>query len=136
MPVRPMRPEELPAAIALGRKLWPDSSVVDFAREQVMVWEENGHIGGFVSYSLRSDGDGAENSPCPWVEGWFVEEDLRRNGIGRALIAAVEAWCLENGYVELGSDALLDNTVSKEAHQRLGFRPVEQIQIFNKRLRP
>ena len=84
--------------------------------------------------SVRQWADACEFAPCPYVEGWFVEEDLRRRGIGKALMAAIEAWCVANGYKELGSDSLLENEFSIEAHQRLGFVPIERLQLFRKAL--
>lgn len=104
------------------------------SRESVLVWEEDGRIGGFLSYSLRSYADGCQGSPVPYIEGWYVEADLRRRGVGAALLRAFEAWARDEGYVELGSDALLQNAAGIEAHRRLGFEPVEQIQVFRKSL--
>jgi aminoglycoside 6'-N-acetyltransferase I len=64
-----------------------------------------------------------------------VVPDLRRTGVGRALIAAVEAWAREAGYAELGSDALLENEISLTAHAAIGFEATERLQYFRKRLR-
>src|SRR6185437_2230608 len=82
----------------------------------------------------RAWADGCSSAPVPYVEGWYVREDLRRTGVGRALIAAVERWARSAGFTEIGSDAQLDNTVSLRAHRRLGFRPTERLQFFCKSL--
>jgi aminoglycoside 6'-N-acetyltransferase I len=50
------------------------------------------------------------------------------------LIAAVETWCRERGFRELTSDTELANTVSRRAHEALGFEPTEQLQHFRKPL--
>jgi aminoglycoside 6'-N-acetyltransferase I len=71
----------------------------------------------------------------PHVEGWWVDPELRRGGIGRALIDAIERWASGQGFRELGSDTLLANRIGREAHAGLGFEPTEQIQYFRKRLR-
>jgi aminoglycoside 6'-N-acetyltransferase I len=68
----------------------------------------------------------------PYVEEWFVMPEARRMGVGRALIAAAEAWARERGYPELASDALLDNLVSQSAHRALGFEEVERQVAFRK----
>jgi len=135
MPVRPLRSEELPAAIDMMRALWPTATDYDFSDEQVFVWErEGGGLGGFVSFSLRPWAEGCEATPVPYVEGWWVAPDLRQTGIGRALVAAVEDWCRTHGYRELGSDVELENEGSLRAHAALGFVPTLQLQFFRKAL--
>lgn len=71
---------------------------------------------------------------CPYVEGWWVDPDLRKQGIGRALFAAIESWCREHGFTELASDARVDNLDSQAAHAALGFEPTERLQFLRKPL--
>ena len=74
--------------------------------------------------------------PVPYIEGWWVAPDLRRSGVGRALIEAIEQWCRENGYPELGSDVELDNATSLAAHARSQPRhlaPQPKAQSFSPR---
>ena len=130
-----MRPAELPDVASMMRDLWPDAGHYDFSDETVLVWERPaGGLGGFVSFSLRPWAEGCDSTPVPYIEGWWVAPDLRRVGIGRALIAGVEQWCRDNGYGELGSDADLENGRSLEAHVALGFEPTLRLQYFRKRL--
>ncbi|NOT06958.1 MAG: GNAT family N-acetyltransferase [Gemmatimonadales bacterium] len=134
-PVRLMRPAELSEAVAMMRALWPDAGEYDFSGETVFVWERPaGGLGGFVSFSLRPWAEGCDSAPVPHIEGWWVAPDLRRAGVGRALFEAVEQWCREHGYRELGSDVELANTTSLAAHAALGFEPTAQLQFFRKRL--
>src|SRR5262245_37042993 len=129
MPVRPMRASELSQVQALARQLWPDDPLYEFRDEFVFVWErEQGTLGGFASVSIRPWVEGSRSEPCPHVESWFVEPDLRHCGVGRALIVAIEDWCREHGYRELTSDAKLTNEVSLQAHSAVGFKPTLQIQ--------
>lgn len=134
--VRPMRPSDRAAVLEMRRLLWPDDDRTDDPGEQVLVWEQDGVLVGFVIYSVRAWADGCTERPVPYVEGWFVREELRRRGIGRALVSAVEEIARARGFRELGSDAELDNAVSLEAHRRLGFEPTERVQFFRKSLRP
>ena len=107
------------------RALWPASAHYDFTDETVFVWERpTGGLGGFV----------CDCTPVPYIEGWWVAQDLRRAGIGRALIEAVEQCCREHGYTELGSDVEVDNAGSVKAHADLGFESTLQLQFFRKRL--
>jgi aminoglycoside 6'-N-acetyltransferase I len=63
-----------------------------------------------------------------------VDPDVRRRGYGGALLAAAENWARGRGYTEIASDALLDNSVSLEAHTRSGYEVVERIVQFRKSL--
>ena len=135
MSVRPILDGEEPQVVAMMRALWPGGDEYDFSDEHVFVWERpDGPLGGFVSFSLRPWAEGCVSTPVPYIEGWWVEPDLRRSGVGRALFAAVEQWCRENGFQELGSDVELHNDVSLQAHAALGFEPVLKVQFFRKDL--
>ena len=135
MSVRLMLPRELPDVTEMMRTLWPDAGDYDFGDETVFVWQgPDGNLGGFASVSLRPWAEGCLATPVPYVEGWWVAPDLRGTGVGRALIAAIETWCRDQAYAELGSDAEVDNTASLDAHKALGFEPTLRLQFFRKRL--
>ena len=137
MAVRPMRPEDRPQILEMMRALWDDFDDDDseLERGNVFVWErESGALGGFATYSLRPFADACDSHPVPYLEGWWVAPDLRRAGVGRALVDAVEEWARAGGYKEMGSDALVENEVSLHAHAALGFEATERIQLFRKRL--
>jgi aminoglycoside 6'-N-acetyltransferase I len=59
---------------------------------------------------------------------------MRRQGVGRALLAAAEAWARAMGHSEIGSDALLDNVVSHRAHVASGYAEVVRLVVFRKAL--
>jgi GNAT superfamily N-acetyltransferase len=133
--VRPIEAADRVQVAAWKQALWGDDG--GDLDETVFVWEsEDGALGGFVSLSLRPWAEGCVGSPVPYVEGWFVAESLRRRGIGRALVDKAEAWAREAGFTELGSDVLVDNAISLQAHRRLGFLPTERLQFFRKSLEP
>ena len=79
-------------------------------------------------------GRGLEARPVGYIEGWYVDGDVRRQGVGRALVEAAEAWARSKGCRQMASDALIDNAVSIEAHARLGYREVERLVHFAKEL--
>lgn len=90
---------------------------------------------GFAEISIRSDHvSGTSTVPVPYLEGWYVRADQRSAGVGRALINFVEAWSKSRGFIELASDAELDNTLSIALHSKLGFREVERTVHFVKSL--
>ncbi|WP_083270521.1 GNAT family N-acetyltransferase [Lacunisphaera limnophila] len=67
-----------------------------------------------------------------FVEGWYLDPDLRRQGWGRRLISAAEAWTAARGLTELASDAELANAVGIAAHQAAGFRETFRLVHFLK----
>lgn len=100
----------------------------------VFVAERNdGSLGGFLELSVRTYAEGCTGD-TPYVESWFVDEDLHGRGMGRALMEAAEAWARERGFTEMASDALIDNTLSHAAHRGVGFDAVESIIVFRKSL--
>jgi hypothetical protein len=55
------------------------------------------------------------------VEGWFVDADARREGIGRLLLLEAERWAAAAGCREMASDTQPANHLSLAAHRALGF---------------
>lgn len=94
---------------------------------------DGGGLNGFLEMSVRDYAEGCEGR-TPHVESWFVDEDARGRGIGRALLAAAEAWAREHGYREIASDTQLDNATSERLHRAYGFEEVERAIHFRKAL--
>lgn len=80
-----------------------------------------GGLAGFIEVGTRSYAEDCTSSPVAYIEAWYVDADLRRSGLGRALIEAAVGWARSAGYTEMGSDALADNAGSIAAHLALGF---------------
>jgi len=95
---------------------------------------EEGGLGGFLEASIRRYAEGCETSPVGYIEGWYVDPDLRRTGAGRALVAAAEAWATSLGCREMASDCSVDNQTSFKAHLALGYAERETLIHFSKRL--
>jgi aminoglycoside 6'-N-acetyltransferase I len=74
------------------------------------------------------------STPVAYVEGWYVDLDVRRSGIGTALIDAVEQWARAQGFRELASDADIASPVSQLAHKQLGFMEVDRTVHYRKTL--
>jgi aminoglycoside 6'-N-acetyltransferase I len=141
--VRPLGPDDVAEYARRRAALWPDEDPAELAREidplrtdpneVVFVAERpDGGLCGMVEASVRPFANGVDEQPCAFVEGWWVDDDVRRQGVGRALIAAVEDWARGRGFRELGSDALLENTLSHTAHRALGFEERERTVNFRK----
>jgi GNAT superfamily N-acetyltransferase len=95
-----------------------------------------GGLCGFLEASVRPLADGCTTQPVGYVEGWYVDPDVRRRGVGRALVAAAESWALSQGCREMASDAHLENGISIDAHRALGFQDEAPAVRFRKRLPP
>lgn len=130
--------------------LWPGGSLAEHGEEVadilagkpsgtlplvVLVAELDGAIVGFAEVGLRSHADGCDPSRLVgFLEGWYVDEEHRRRGIGRALLQAAEDWARSKGCREMASDTWLDNEPSQHAHQVLGFEVVDRCVHFRKSL--
>ena len=93
-----------------------------------------GGLGGFVEVALRPWADGCETHPVGYIEAWYVDADLRKQGSGRALIEVAEDWAIEQGCSEMASDCELDNTISFQAHLALGYEAYNRVIQFRKSL--
>ena len=63
-----------------------------------------------------------------------MDEDLRGQGVGKALVEAAEEWARSQGLSEMGSDTWLENEVSIRAHLKLGYEEAERLVHFVKKL--
>lgn len=99
-----------------------------------VVQRPDGKLGGFLEAGTRKYADGCDSSPVGYIEGWYIDEDLRGQGLGGALVHEAEDWAREQGCMEMASDTWLDNDVSIKAHLGLGYEEVERLIHFVKTL--
>jgi len=146
--VRPVTERDADVWLELRRALWPEygddyhaPEIKQFFAGQLrmplavlLAEEENQSVLGFVELSIRPYAEGCSTDHVGYLEGWYVVPNARRRGVGRALVAAAEDWARAQGCTEFASDALADNVVSTDAHQKLGFEEVEVIRCFRKLL--
>jgi aminoglycoside 6'-N-acetyltransferase I len=97
-------------------------------------FDQAGVMIGFVDASLRAYADGCDSSPVGYIEGWYVLPEHRRSNIGRRLVQAAEDWARARGCSEMASDVILGNTVSQQAHIRLGYEEVDRVVQYRKGL--
>jgi len=125
--------------------LWPEESpeelladleqvVADPTNQVFVAARPDGGLGGFLEFGLRKYAEGCDTSPVGYIEGWYVDEDLRLQQVGGALVRAAEDWARQQGLREMASDCLLDNSVSEQAHLALGYEEVERLITFRKSL--
>jgi aminoglycoside 6'-N-acetyltransferase I len=133
---------DLPVLTGLALKLWPDHGREEMYEElsslmakpdAAFFLAENGQ--GFAQCQLRHDYvEGTESSPVGYLEGIYVEEGCRRQGLARELLGACENWARERGCREFASDCELTNTQSLRFHLSLGFEEANRIICFAKKL--
>ena len=90
---------------------------------------------GFAQCGLRHDYvEGTDTSPVGYLEGIFVEEDYRKNGLAKDMLDACQKWAKEQGCTEFASDCELVNEDSLKFHLRMGFEEANRIICFTKKL--
>ncbi len=145
MIVRPLEDSDIGLWTDLRCRLWPDEPAAAMEAEGraslkadpplvVFVADDAGRVIGFIELDLRSVAEGCTSSPVPYIEGRFVDQAQRGQGVGAALMAAAEAWSREHGFTELASDTQADNRLSQQVHRALGFEQAEALIVFRKDL--
>jgi aminoglycoside 6'-N-acetyltransferase I len=145
--VRPAEPADAAGWARLRLQLFVDMKPEENEREvaaffdgtlrepdAVLVAEQDGAIVGFAELSIRSHAEGCDAGQIAYLEGWFVDANARRRGVGRALIAAAEEWGRASGCTEFASDTQADNLDGAAAHKALGLEQWEVIRCFRKDL--
>jgi aminoglycoside 6'-N-acetyltransferase I len=141
--IREVMAADIPEWLRMRRALLPDESghnaeVRDYfarpTRDAITLVAERpgGGLAGFVEVGSRGFAEGCESQPVAYIEGWYVDPDVRRRSVGAALIRAAERWARAAGFRELGSDAELANKVSQAAHLALGYTEVVRIVCFRR----
>lgn len=142
-PIRIAEPQDRAELVRMRTALWPDStaSEVETLLERprqdylVLVAPRSSGLCGFAEVGQRPYAGGCHSSPVAYLEGIWVDPDVRGSGVGRALVRAAEAWAVARGHTELASDTLIDNDPSIAFHRAIGFREIERIVCFRKVLR-
>jgi len=93
-----------------------------------------GGLCGLLEVSIRKEAEGCTTDRIGYLEGWFVDPDLRGKGIGQKLVAAAEAWARAQGCTEMASDTTPDYPLSPAAHAKLGYIEIQRTIHFRKDL--
>lgn len=132
-------------AAHLALLLWPDNSLEEFIQDMKEFIEQpnaaiflafhEGEAIGFAQCQLRYDYvEGTNTSPVGYLEGLYVKEAFRQQGIAKNLVNACENWAKVKGCQEFASDCELENEGSLAMHLKLGFTEANRIICFTKQL--
>ena len=138
-------PEEVNALAKLAVLLWPEHQAEALAQEFSLLMAEHtaafflaraGELPvGFAQCALRHDYvEGTSTSPVGYLEGIYVREAHRREGVAAGLLSACETWARQQGCREFASDCELDNAQSLRFHLAAGFEEANRIICFTKKL--
>lgn len=137
--------EDALATAKLAIQMWENATIEELAKGFVDVIHSpegvvflgatENQIIGFAQCQLRHDYvEGTETSPVGYLEGIFVEENYRKQGYAKQLLATCENWAREQGCTEFASDCELENTESLRFHLSLGFEEANRVICFTKSL--
>lgn len=149
--LRKATPSDCERLAHLRTALWPDSPIEEHVGElksilagnppgilpliELVAETADGALVGFAEVGLRSCADSCDLSrPVGYLEGWYVAEAYRRQGIGAQLLSAAEEWARTQGCVEMASDAEIENISSQRIHEALGFEVTGRSVNYRKRL--
>jgi len=140
--IRRATPEDAAAVAELSRQLgYPVPTATVAARlarlvgrdDQVVLAavDEAGQVSGWI-HAAEQDLVEAERR-CE-ILGLVVDQRLRRSGIGRRLVAEVEAWAAGRGLLEMSVRSNLARVESHPFYEGQGYRRVKTQQVYRKRL--
>ena len=138
MQIRPVQPTDAEEWLRMRVALWPDDpekeakEVADFFAGKRLVLVEaafvcprsDGGLCGLAEVHIKAEAPGCVTDRIGYLEGWYVDPDMRGQGIGRALVAVAEEWARAKGCTEMASDTSPRNPLSPAAHAALGYLTV------------
>lgn len=144
--VRPVTEKDFSEWFRLRKQLWDESSdeehrvemadIFDHAETQLVLVAEtdNRRLIGFLEASIRPFVEDCHSDHVGYLEGWFVEPNYRKSGVGRRLVAAAEDWARAQGCEEMASDAEIGNDLSLNTHLKLGYEETSRLVHLRKDL--
>ncbi|HVF30192.1 MAG TPA: aminoglycoside 6'-N-acetyltransferase [Pyrinomonadaceae bacterium] len=144
--VRPLRETDLDDWFRLRHMLWDGTSDNDHKSEMIDILDHHetqfvliaeaapGRLVGFLEASIRPFVEDCDTDHVGYLEGWYVEPEFRKMGIGRKLVRHAEEWARERGCTEMASDAELGNDSSLAAHLNLGYKETSRLVHLRKDL--
>ena len=143
--IRKTESKDLYILSELACQLWPDHTVEEMRAEFAdmitkpdtaffLAYADETAVG-FAQCQLRHDYvEGTDSSPVGYLEGIYVADGYRKQGVAKELLSACEIWAKSIGCTEFASDCELENTQSLQFHLNVGFEEVNRIICFTKKI--
>lgn len=144
--VRPIKENDISEWFRLRKLLWDESSDEEHKEEMLDIYEHHEtqlvlvaetsdkKLIGFLEASIRPFVEDCHSDQVGYLEGWFVEPDYRRYGVGRKLVRSAENWARSKGCSEMASDSEIGNNLSLKAHLKLGYEETSRLVHLRKDL--
>lgn len=136
MKIREYLSTDLEEYKSLIQELWndvEDKELIEIVSDsltthnKVFVAEDNSTLIGFLNTSIRTDYvEGASTNKTGYIEGIFVVKEYRKKHVASNLLETAFEYFKSLSITEVGSDIELDNTVSKEFHEKVGFKEMSR----------
>ena len=144
MEIKKATKSEIEQVAKLAVKMWDSSTVEELSTDfedyvnnggiVFLAYRDNKAIA-FAQCGLRRDYvEGTESSPVGYLEGIYVVEEERLQGVAKQLLNACQNYAKEQGCTEFASDCELKNEESLRFHLKMGFVEANRIICFNKKL--
>ena len=144
--MRPLEEKDFQEWFRLRKLLWDEVTDEEQREEMLDIFEHTdtqlvlvvetgrGNLVGFLEASIRPFVEDCRTDHVGYLEGWFVEPEFRRHGVGRELVRKAENWARGKGCIEMASDSEIDNDLSVKAHSKLGYTETSRLIHWRKEL--
>jgi aminoglycoside 6'-N-acetyltransferase I len=146
MRIRRVTEHDFSEWLRMRKALWPHHDPDELERELGRILErpdeqpvfvaerDSGGLCGMVEASIRRRAEECRTENVGYLEGWYVDPDVRRTGVGRQLVETAENWARGRGCREMASDTTPRYHNSPAAHRALGYDIVKRKIHFRKDL--
>lgn len=143
--IRRIEQNDLEEWLRLRKLLWDEIPDEEHRAEMIDIYEHTdtqlvlvadvgGKLAGFLEASIRPFVEDCHTDHVGYLEGWFVEPEFRRHGIGGSLVRNAESWAHHKGCTEMASDAEVGNDLSLKSHLSLGYEESSRLVHLRKDL--
>ena len=145
--IRTVTTQDYAEWLRLRLALWPEpthkiheleaemAEIINDPEQPVFVAERlEGGLCGLLEVSIRQEAEGCSTNRIGYLEGWYVDPDMREKGVGRKLVETAEEWARSQGCTEMASDTTSEYPLSPKAHTQLGYQEVQRTIHFKKDL--
>ena len=143
--IRRIEQNDLEEWLRLRKLLWDEISDEEHRAEMIDIYEHTDtqlvlvadvgrKLAGFLEASIRPFVEDCHTDHVGYLEGWFVEREFRRHGVGGSLVRNAENWARHKGCTEMASDAEVGNDLSLKSHLSLGYEESSRLVHLRKDL--